>query len=502
MKAVSDSPKGNPAFRPPEFVPLKSSSESPRMSAPERGLSRRASSQQGGKTLRGIAMKQLSQNLTRQDSMKPTNQSTDVPAIAAGGVSGFRSRRPNLSMNLIDGSSESFATVEKDDHKAHVTFLPAIKEASPTPKAVHEHVSFGSQQLAEPSKAAQPASTAATAPAKKGKRPMLQLQLSENDASDAATAPVAAVAPPEPAKVEATVATVATASNGAKPKRKPMLQLAESDAADVEANVAERVDQQYSNQASQFSGRGAEPSPRGAETPNRPTISPRGTFLLGDIRINSEGIKTQADQQRSRGVSDAPVMRGMDFLEVRPLGNGASGVVMEANHVPTLTIVALKMLPIYSQEKCENLTRELVILHKNLAALSLVDNSLSEDSNNNNGSSQKCPNLLSLFNAFVNAKNGMVCMVMEYMDGGSLDDLVKNGGCNDEYVLSDIARQGLTGLAFLHRNKSVHRDIKPANILCSSSGIVKIADFGISKVMDGATGFAKTFVGTVIYMSP
>jgi len=102
----------------------------------------------------------------------------------------------------------------------------------------------------------------------------------------------------------------------------------------------------------------------------------------------------------------------------------------------------------------------------------------------------------------VNVKNGMVNLVMEYMDGGSLDDLVKNCGCQDEVVLADISRQALTGLVFPHANHSVHRDIKPANILCSSSGVVKIADFGISKVMDGATGFDKSFVGTVIYMSP
>jgi serine/threonine protein kinase len=87
-------------------------------------------------------------------------------------------------------------------------------------------------------------------------------------------------------------------------------------------------------------------------------------------------------------------------------------------------------------------------------------------------------------NVLETPSNGMVNLVMEYMDGGSLDDLVKNGGCQDEVVLADISRQALTGLAFLHANHSVHSDIKPANILCSSSGVVKIADFGISKVMD------------------
>jgi hypothetical protein len=446
----------------------------------ERGLSRRTSSQHG-KTLRGIAIRQLSQNLTRQDSTKKENPTAEV---APTGVGGFRSRRPKLSLSLIDGSSQSFATVENkygDEQNGTVTYLAPIAEV--TPRSSHENKSNSFVEQA----AATTASTSSSV--KKSKRPNLQLVLSENDDNKT-------VSSQSPVKVEAVVPAAAVSSGTSaksKPGRRPMnLQLVESDADDdMESRIASQVEEQSARQVA-----------KGASTPNHPFISPRGTFLLGDIRINSDGIRPKADQQVSRGHGEAPVMRGMDFLEVRPLGSGASGVVMEAIHVPTLTIVALKMLPVYSQEKCENLSRELVILHKNLAALSIVDNSLDEGSSDNNASSRKCPNLLSLFNAFVNVKNGMVCLVMEYMDGGSLDDLVKNGGCNDEYVLSDIARQGLTGLAFLHKNKSVHRDIKPANILCSSSGIVKIADFGISKVMDGAGGMAKTFVGTVIYMSP
>jgi serine/threonine protein kinase len=80
--------------------------------------------------------------------------------------------------------------------------------------------------------------------------------------------------------------------------------------------------------------------------------------------------------------------------------------------------------------------------------------------------------------------------------------LESQGGCQDEAVLADIAFQALSGVHYLHMNKNVHRDIKPANILCSSTGVVKIADFGISKALDKTTGFANTFVGTVCYMSP
>jgi hypothetical protein len=257
-------------------------------------------------------------------------------------------------------------------------------------------------------------------------------------------------------------------------------------------------------------------------------ISPKGgTVKLGNLKIGEDGISHGAVSASTRELMSRqpsmrePFMRGMDFIEIQSLGSGASGVVVEALHVPTLTIVALKMLPVYNQEKRQQVTRELSVLYKNLAELSLVDDRLETDSvygesphtvtsgnawetqsTPDSKQTRRCQNLLAMYNAFVDSRNGLVNLVIEYMDGGSLEDLVKAGGCKDESVISDIARQSLNGLKFLHSNNSVHRDIKPANILCSSTGIVKIADFGISRAMDGTQAFANTFVGTVCYMSP
>ncbi len=270
------------------------------------------------------------------------------------------------------------------------------------------------------------------------------------------------------------------------------------------------------------------------------TVSPRGTLYMGLYKINEKGIFPDDSNpnspvkvaggrqiflcdtaltngsfhlQRLEDVSpegiQQPVMGGKDdFIEVSTLGSGASGVVVEAIHVPSLTIVALKMLPVYNQEKRQHVSRELRVLYKNLSEMKLIDETLSLvfESGKNSGyvesKEEKCKNVLSLYNAFVDPKSGMINLVIEYMDGGSLEDLVKQGGCDDERVLADIAFQTLNGLSFLHRNKNIHRDIKPANILCSSSGLIKIADFGISKALDKSTGFANSFVGTVCYMSP
>ena len=70
---------------------------------------------------------------------------------------------------------------------------------------------------------------------------------------------------------------------------------------------------------------------------------------------------------------------------------------------------------------------------------------------------------------------------MEYMDLGTLGDVVKQLGQIPEVMLGLIAYQVLLGLDYLHKTKKIiHRDIKPSNLLLNSEGVVKISDFGVS----------------------
>ncbi|ONK75382.1 uncharacterized protein A4U43_C03F16270 [Asparagus officinalis] len=71
-----------------------------------------------------------------------------------------------------------------------------------------------------------------------------------------------------------------------------------------------------------------------------------------------------------------------------------------------------------------------------------------------------------------------------------------------EPALAEIAAQVLNGLAYLHAQKIVHRDIKPSNLLLSSSGEIKIADFGVGKIMRRTLDPCVSYVGTCAYMSP
>lgn len=93
---------------------------------------------------------------------------------------------------------------------------------------------------------------------------------------------------------------------------------------------------------------------------------------------------------------------------------------------------------------------------------------------------------------------GEIQVLLEYMDGGSLD----GHQITSERFLADVARQVLSGLVYLHRQKIVHRDIKPSNLLINGARQVKIADFGVGRILAQTMDPCNSSVGTIAYMSP
>merc|ERR1712032_1684561 len=108
------------------------------------------------------------------------------------------------------------------------------------------------------------------------------------------------------------------------------------------------------------------------------------------------------------------------------------------------------------------------------------------------------------YTGFCSKQEAAVYVVLEYMDLGSLVDLLTrlNWQGAPPHHLSCMAVQILKGLSHLHRSHFLHRDIKPGNILHNRKGEVKLTDFGIAKGLDTSQALASTFVGTAAYMSP
>jgi serine/threonine protein kinase len=95
------------------------------------------------------------------------------------------------------------------------------------------------------------------------------------------------------------------------------------------------------------------------------------------------------------------------------------------------------------------------------------------------------------------------CMIMEYVEGKTLTELIRTIGPLPSHIVVMISRQILDGLSAAHRQGVIHRDLKPSNVMLTAEGVVKVMDFGIAKV-EGAENLtsAGAPVGTVSYMSP
>jgi serine/threonine protein kinase len=91
--------------------------------------------------------------------------------------------------------------------------------------------------------------------------------------------------------------------------------------------------------------------------------------------------------------------------------------------------------------------------------------------------------------------------VMEYVDGESLESILARDGALPLKTFFEYMEQILSAVEYAHKKNVLHRDLRPANVLISKDGVLKVADFGISRVLEGS-GFAPTRVGSPPYMAP
>ncbi|MFJ4090364.1 Stk1 family PASTA domain-containing Ser/Thr kinase [Kitasatospora sp. NPDC089913] len=117
------------------------------------------------------------------------------------------------------------------------------------------------------------------------------------------------------------------------------------------------------------------------------------------------------------------------------------------------------------------------------------------------------PNVVNVFDQ--GADGGHVFLAMEYVPGRTLRDLLNDRGALSIRAALDILEPVLAALGAAHRAELVHRDVKPENVLITDDGLVKVADFGLVRVLNAADGAASsststtdTVLGTVSYLAP
>lgn len=179
-------------------------------------------------------------------------------------------------------------------------------------------------------------------------------------------------------------------------------------------------------------------------------------------------------------------LRTGDFLDefriLDVIGDGGFSVVYKAEDTQLERLVAIKQLN--PDAFTEFGTEERFIREAKIAA------------------SLNHPNIVSIYS--FKQRAGSLFLIMEYLDGGSVRDLISEYGHLTSGTLLKLATHVCHALDVLHPRGIIHRDIKPENILCTASGDFKLADFGLAHVaqLDRRRSSAGPQSGTLLYMSP
>ncbi|CAN8175231.1 unnamed protein product [Coccothraustes coccothraustes] len=157
------------------------------------------------------------------------------------------------------------------------------------------------------------------------------------------------------------------------------------------------------------------------------------------------------------------------------LGGGGFGTVYKALDAATGQAVAVKEIELQHQG-CEGVLKEILLLRE-----------------------KRNPNIVTYLESYL--LRDVVWLVLEYMDGGSLTDVVSTTTMAVGHMAT-VFRECLKGLAFLHANQVIHRDIKSDNILLGRDGSVKLADFGLCALLTPEQRKRRSVVGTTYWMAP
>lgn len=168
-----------------------------------------------------------------------------------------------------------------------------------------------------------------------------------------------------------------------------------------------------------------------------------------------------------------------DELEVcEEVGRGAFGIVYRGLVKETNEEVAIKQIDL------ENEQADLIEVNKEIQIISEC----------------RISQITKFKGCFV--KQYKLWVIMEYVNGGLLFELLKPGPVTNEMIILSIVKEILVALLYLHNQGKIHRDLKSQNILLNREGEIKLTDFGVSTQLSSNFSRRNTTVGTPYWMAP
>ncbi|CAO3647958.1 unnamed protein product [Cunninghamella echinulata] len=198
-------------------------------------------------------------------------------------------------------------------------------------------------------------------------------------------------------------------------------------------------------------------------------------------------VKQRVPKEKKTGMKDSEVIAKLQticteadpnkiYRNMTKIGQGASGGVFIAHTSNSDLPVAIKQMNLEQQPKKELIINEILVMkesqHKNI--VNFIDSYLWK---------------------------GDLWVIMEYMEGGSLTDVVTNNMMMEGQIAA-VCKEVLEGLQHLHSKGVIHRDIKSDNVLLSSRGQIKLTDFGFCAQLNDTQAKRTTMVGTPYWMAP
>jgi eukaryotic-like serine/threonine-protein kinase len=171
------------------------------------------------------------------------------------------------------------------------------------------------------------------------------------------------------------------------------------------------------------------------------------------------------------------------YKDVEMIAFGGTGRVYRARHIASGKLVALKVISLLNEEMLKRVEREIRLI----------------------ANIPPSQNLVKLIDTHSSNEPPISILVMEWVDGTNLQNLVKACGAGVPHDIgAAIARQLCIGVGMLHDQGLVHRDIKPSNVLLAANGKVKLGDYGLIISAEDDEPITREFsiAGTLLYLAP